>query len=79
MPQDIITGGPNVICCNIYPLHLGLIPHVEHFHVKAMVPEQRHNIKQGMVDGSARKPALRQNTGYMLEKTYHIAPYLGPV
>ena len=33
---------------------------------------------QGMVDGSARKPALRQDTGYMVEKTYiDIAPYLG--
>ena len=31
-----------------------------------------------MVDGSAFKPALRQDTGYMVEKTYlDIAPYLG--
>ena len=31
-----------------------------------------------MVDGSASKPALRQDTGYMVERTYHdIAPYLG--
>ena len=35
-------------------------------------------LKQGIVDGSASKPALRQDTGYMVEKTYHdIAPYLG--
>ena len=34
--------------------------------------------KQGMVDGSASKPALRQDTRYMVEKTYlDIAPYLG--
>ena len=34
-------------------------------------------MKQG-IDGSARKPALRQDTGYMVKKTYHdIAPYLG--
>ena len=33
---------------------------------------------QGMVNGSASKPALRQDTGYMVEKTYlDIAPYLG--
>ena len=33
---------------------------------------------QGMVDGSASKPALRQDTGYMVEKTYpDIALYLG--
>ena len=33
---------------------------------------------QGMIDGSASKPALRQDTGYMVEKTYHdVAPYLG--
>ena len=33
---------------------------------------------QGMVEGSASKPALRQDTGYMVEKTYlDIAPYLG--
>ena len=33
---------------------------------------------QGMVDGSASKPALRQDTGYMVEKTYlDIAPFLG--
>ena len=32
--------------------------------------------KQG-IDGSARKPALIQDTGYIVEKTYHyIAPYL---
>ena len=35
-------------------------------------------IIQGMVDGSASKPALRQDTSYMVEKTYHdIAPCLG--
>ena len=35
-------------------------------------------LPQGMVDGSASKPALRQDAGYMVEKTYHnIAPYLG--
>ena len=34
-------------------------------------------ILQGIVDGSASKPALRQDTGYMVEKTYlDIAPYL---
>ena len=33
-----------------------------------------------MVDGSASKPALRQDIGYMVEKTYiDIAPYLGPI
>ena len=33
---------------------------------------------QGMVDGSASKPALRHDTGYMVETTYlDIAPYLG--
>ena len=31
-----------------------------------------------MVDGSASKTALRQDTGYMVEKTYlDIAPYFG--
>ena len=31
-----------------------------------------------MVDGSASKPALRQDTGYMVEKNFlDIAPYLG--
>ena len=35
------------------------------------------NITQG-IDGSARKPALRKDTGYMVEKTYtDITPYLG--
>ena len=35
-------------------------------------------ILQGMVDGSASTPALRQDTGYMVEKTYpDIAPDLG--
>ena len=38
---------------------------------------EKNNITQG-IDGSARKPALRQDTGYMVEKTYlDIAPYLG--
>ena len=37
-----------------------------------------NRLTQGMVDGSASKPALRQDTGYMVEKTYHdVAPYLG--
>ena len=36
-----------------------------------------HGLRQGMVDGSARKPALRQDTGYMVEKTYlDISPLL---
>ena len=35
-------------------------------------------VTQGIVDGSASKPALRQDTGYMVEKNYYdIAPYLG--
>ena len=34
-------------------------------------------IQQGIVDGSASKAALVQDTNYMVEKTYHIAPYLG--
>ena len=37
-----------------------------------------NKIKQGIVDGAASKPALRQDTGYIVEKTYHeLAPYLG--
>ena len=32
-------------------------------------------IPQGIVDNSASKPALRQGTGYMVEKTYYdMAP-----
>ena len=31
---------------------------------------------QGIVDGSASKPALVQDTSYMVEKAYHIALYL---
>ena len=31
---------------------------------------------QGIVDGSASKPALVQDTNYMVENPYHIAPYL---
>ena len=35
-------------------------------------------LRQGMVDGSAAKPTLRQDTGYMVEKSYlDIASYLG--
>ena len=34
-------------------------------------------VPQGTVDGSSSKPALRQDTKYMVEETYHIAPYLG--
>ena len=35
-------------------------------------------MQQGLVDGSISKPALRQDTGYMVEKTYlDVAPYLG--
>ena len=36
------------------------------------------SLTQGMVDGSASKPTLRQDTGYKVEKTGHyIAKYLG--
>ena len=43
-----------------------------------MYPEISKELQQEMVDGSVSKPALRQDTGYMVEKTYHdIAPYLG--
>ena len=31
------------------------------------------------INGSVRKPTLIQETGYMIKKTYHIAPYLGAV
>ena len=35
-------------------------------------------LRQGMVDGSASEPVLRQDTGYMVEKIYYdIAQYLG--
>ena len=34
-------------------------------------------IQQGIVDGSASKLALVQDTNYMVEKTCHIAPHLG--
>ena len=38
----------------------------------------KNNMQQGMVESSASKPALRQDTCYMVEKTYSdIAPYLG--
>ena len=32
---------------------------------------------QGIVDSSASKPTLVKDTNYMVEKTYHIVPYLG--
>ena len=35
-----------------------------------------HDI-QGIENGSASKPALIRDTNYMVEKTYHMAPYLG--
>ena len=35
-----------------------------------------HRGKQG-IDDCARKPALLQDTEYMVEKTYHVTPYLG--
>ena len=40
-----------------------------------------HNVgtfsKQGILYRSASKPVLVQDTNYMVEKTYYIAPYLG--
>ena len=50
-------------------------------HVTVLVVRMiiRFNTKYTRVDGSASKPALRQDTGYMVEKTdLDIAPYLGP-
>ena len=44
---------------------------------KTCIIKEENRLQQG-IDGSARKPALRQDTGYMVEKTYlDIAPYLG--
>ena len=52
----------------------------KHFCMSAEICHHNCSVKvrgQGMVDGSASKPALRQD-GYMVEKTYlDIAPYLG--
>ena len=49
----------------------GAIPHLS-------VNSITSDVQQGMVDGSASRPALRQDTGFMVEKTYlDIAPYLG--
>ena len=45
--------------------------------VQTLVYKTGYNI-QGMVDGSASKPALRQDTGYMVDKTdLDIALYSG--
>ena len=47
------------------------------YHLYGNCLANKDKIPQGMVDGSASKPALRQDTGYMVEKTYlGIAPYL---
>ena len=40
-----------------------LITQIGDFTIQAL------SLLQGMVDGSASKPALRQDTGYMVEKT----------
>ena len=42
---------------------------------KSIVQWYKH-ISQGIVDGSTSRPALVQDTNYMVEKTYHIAQYL---
>ena len=43
-----------------------------------MISGELVELEQGIVDGSATKPALRQDNGYMVENTYHnISPYLG--
>ena len=43
-----------------------------------MVFVNKHILPQGIVNGSSSKPAFRQYTGYMVEKTYYdIAPYVG--
>ena len=40
---------------------------------KTMGPHKNYlKVEQGMVDGSASKPALRQDTGFMVGKTYPI-------
>ena len=31
-----------------------------------------------VIDGSTRKPALGQDTDYMVEKTYNLEPYFDP-
>ena len=33
-------------------------------------------VEQG-IDGSASKPTLVKDNNYMVDKTYHISPYLG--
>ena len=45
-------------------------------HKSAFNSDLSKNI-QDIVDGYASKPALVENTNYMVEKTYHLAQYLG--
>ena len=49
---------------------------IAHFKVTAIVQVAIETNDKGK-DGSACKPALTQDTEYMVEKTYNIAPYLG--
>ena len=45
-------------------------------HSAGFIIEKHHNNTR--IDGSVYKPALLQDTDYTVEKTYHLAPYLGP-
>ena len=66
---------PVVFSLALLDEHL-ICPFMSWLRMKALLDRQL--AKQGMVDGSASKPALRQDTGYMVEKPYlDIVPYLG--
>ena len=61
-----------------YLVDISIINKSSKKYIQKKKPNTKRNLTQGMVDGSASKPSLRQNTGYMVEKTYpDIAPYLG--
>ena len=66
-PDDFVTDSQTFIG-----------PSVKKVTCRVAVIQRFYKIGQGMVDGSESKPALRQDTGYMVEKTYlAISPYLG--
>ena len=54
---------------------------IQHFYVlfRTLLTRIHDYIIKLGIDGSARKPALIQDTEYMIEKTYHIWVILGPI
>ena len=80
--QEKLSTVSVILWHSVYHTYISHITHdkiIKEFPYIGRFPQDRifrmFHVQQG-INGSARKRGLLQDTGYMVEKTYHIAPFL---